>query len=423
MKVFLSGVHSGPNPSPGLGTARAIRRAYPNATLIAVDYSTLSSGLHYEVFDNVWLQLPWDQLDLFLYAEQLKQVLFSGECTWISGLDLEAQWLAKNLPLDQILVPPYTAFRFVSKPLVAAHEHLPFSVPPYISIAEADDWSLHTFCRRFDWQVWLKGPYYEARRVRSWGEFEFAREELSRTWSAAGLFLQAHVTGYEESIAFCAYKGELIDCVYMSKRDLTSEGKTWAGKINRVAPEMYGSIKNVIAELGWTGGAELEFVRDSKNVLYLIDWNPRFPAWIYGATIAGHNLPAELVSAALKQSFVEDSPVSQEFIRVVIEIPVRALLPLPPLAESMRDAFGWTSKHPSGMPLLAQRINTQETESPGSETKLQAGYWMNWSNLTQTGSKHLLTLCLRVWHERPSCMLWTPLNRAGQICLLEWRTA
>ena len=74
MKVFLSGVHSGPNPSPGLGTARAIRRAYPNATLIAVDYSTLSSGLHYEVFDDVWLQLPWDQLDLFLYAEQLKQV-------------------------------------------------------------------------------------------------------------------------------------------------------------------------------------------------------------------------------------------------------------------------------------------------------------------------------------------------------------
>lgn len=380
MKVYISGVHSGTNPSPGLGTARAIRQAYPDATLIAVDYSVRSSGLHHDIFDDVWLQLPWNQLDLELYSGQIRQIL-SQDSIWISGLDLEVQWLAQCLSqLDQVLVPPHTALLLVSKPTITAHTRLPFSVPPYISISESD-WSLHSFCRRFDWQVWLKSPYYEARRVRSWAEFEFVREELTHTWSTKGLFLQAHVTGYEESIALCAYKGDLLDCVYMTKRDLTSEGKTWAGKISRVAPTTYAALKDVIAELGWTGGAELEFVRDSKNALYLIDWNVRFPAWIYGAAIAGYNLPARLASAACGQPFSEGSSLSQEFTRVVIEIPTRTFLPLPSLSESTKDTFGWSSKHPSGMPLLAKRFNARTGKSKGSPVQLQEGVLKELSQL------------------------------------------
>ena len=48
------------------------------------------------------------------------------------------------------------------------------------------------------------------------------------TWATENLFLQRHVPGYEESITFGAYRGVLVDCVHMTKRALTTEGKTWA---------------------------------------------------------------------------------------------------------------------------------------------------------------------------------------------------
>lgn len=373
MKLYISGVHSGTNPSPGLGTARAIRQAYPDATLIAVDYSVQSSGLHHDVFDDVWLQPSWNQLDLELYLEQIRQRLNSDNSIWISGLDLEVRWLSQyQSQLGQLLVPPSRALSLTSKPAIAIHSKIPFFIPPYISISESY-WALHSFCRRFDWQVWLKGPYYEARRVRSWEEFNLIREELSNTWSTEELFLQAHTLGYEESIALCAYEGNLLDCVYMTKRDLTNEGKTWAGRISEVPLTIHKALKEVIAELQWTGGAELEFVRDDKGVLHLIDWNARFPAWIYGAAIAGHNMPARLISVAYKQTFAENPPLSQEFTRVVIEIPTRASFPLPSLNESTNDVFGWSSKHPSGMPLLAKRLHSKTNSGLGKPAQLQDG--------------------------------------------------
>ena len=59
LTCYVSGVHSGPNPSPGLGVARSLREAFPHARLVGVDYSVESSGLHSEVFDQLWVQRPW----------------------------------------------------------------------------------------------------------------------------------------------------------------------------------------------------------------------------------------------------------------------------------------------------------------------------------------------------------------------------
>ena len=97
---------------------------------------------------------------------------------WISGLDLEVLWLAEVFPNQpNIIVPPLAALQRTLKPGIEAHEGLPFLIPPFLSVA-ASDWELHAFCRKFGWQVWLKGPYYEARRVTSWAQFEIAYQEL-----------------------------------------------------------------------------------------------------------------------------------------------------------------------------------------------------------------------------------------------------
>ena len=364
MKIYVSGLYSGTNPQPGVGIARSLRAAYPDATLVGVEYSNRSSGIHWTDFDELWLQRPWEELDLDHHGAQIKEALDSG-ALWISSIDLELMWLAAVFPEghQNLLTPPAGALRRVAKPGIPAHEGLPVSIPEFVS-TDLSDWDLHAFCRRHGWKVWLKGPYYEAVRARSWDVFEHMRNVLARAWSTERLFLQAHVTGYEESVCLAAYKGELLGCVRMRKRELTEESKTWAGDVTEVGEEFAAPLRRMVREINWTGGAELEMVRDASGRLWLLECNPRFPAWIHGSTIAGSNLPALLVEGATGVPARQTPSTGEEFTRVVLEVPVRSHYPLPPLAEPFPGGIGHSMKHPSGMLALANRLHELKLVEP-----------------------------------------------------------
>ena len=351
---YVSGVHSGPNPSPGLGVARSLRDAFPHARLVAVDYSVESSGLHADVFDDVWVQRPWKEMRLPVYQAAIQEVL-DGGAFWFPGQDLEVEWLARSLSdPSRAFIPPLESLHRVAKPGIEAARALPFIVPDFVAV-DRSDWDLHGFCREHGWRVWMKGPNYEAYRVRDWTSFRAAREAMSEMWGTEQLFVQRHVPGSEESVALCAYRGELLDCVQLRKHTQTSEGKTWAGGVSEVDPGLVEGLREVIAELEWTGGAELEYVRAPDGSMHLIDWNPRFPAWIHAASFAGHNLPARLAEAAGLGTPAAAPHRGTQFTRVVIEIPVRGTHPLPAVKDPLDD---WKvgSKHPSGMTDLARRL-------------------------------------------------------------------
>ena len=356
LTIFVSGLYSGTNPQPGVGIARSLRQGYPDAKLVGVEYSNRCSGIHWPDFDEIWLQRPWTELNLPLHAREIKSRLDAG-ALWISSIDLEIMWLAELFPdgHPNLLTSGLHALDRVSKPAIDAHRGLPVCIPEFVT-TEISDWELHAFCRAHDWKVWLKGPYYEAVRTPSWDALQHWRNVLSNAWATEKLFLQAHVTGYEESVMLSAHNGELLDCVHMRKRDLTEIGKTWAGDISTVPHEFVYPLRKIIRELGWTGGAELEMVRDADNKLWLLEWNPRYPAWVHGSTITGRNLPATLIEGATGISAQECTANTEEFTRVVIEIPVRSEFPLSPLPEPFGGAVGHSMKHPSGLIEFAQRL-------------------------------------------------------------------
>jgi diaminopimelate decarboxylase len=367
MKIYVSGLYSGGNPQPGVGIVRSLRQGFPNAILVGVEYSNRVSGIHWQDLDDLWIQRPWDELDLESYGENVKALL-EGGAYWISGSDLEAMWLADLFPEGHrnLLAPPAAGLKRIAKPAVEAHEGLPVAIPTYIS-TDVSDWDLHAFCRKHNWRVWLKGPYYDAARTPSWDVFEAARNALTKVWSTQKLFLQAHVGGYEESVMLSAYKGELLGAVSMRKRDITPEGKTWAGDVCAVPSDFLDPLRGIVRKLNWTGGGELEMVRDPKNKLWLLEWNPRFPAWVHGATIAGTNLPARLVQEASGVLARPERAESEEFTRVVLEVPVRADYPLPPLPEPFAGAIGHSMKHPSGLPSLAEQLHKRDQAMVGLE--------------------------------------------------------
>ena len=365
MKVYISGLYSGTNPQPGVGIARSLRMAYPDATLVGVEYSNRCSGIHWQDFDEIWLQRPWDELNLEAHGEELKKIL-DGGALYISANDLEILWLGSVFPEGHpnLLTPPPGGLKRVAKPAIQAHQGLPVKIPTFVT-TELSDWDLHTFCRQHDWKVWLKGPYYEAVRIRSWAELETMRNVLSSAWATETLFLQAHVTGYEESITLSAYKGELLHCVSMRKRDLTEMSKTWAGDVTEVPERLSAPLRKIIKDLNWTGGAELEMVRDPDGELWLLEWNPRYPAWIHGATITGHNMPGRLIEGATGIKAQEAPSHGEEFTRVVLEVPVRSEIPLPPLPEPFAGGVGHSLKHPSGLLGFAHRLHEMELNGNG----------------------------------------------------------
>jgi diaminopimelate decarboxylase len=362
MKIYVSGLYSGGNPQPGVGIVRSLRQAYPTAEIVGVEYSNRVSGIHFGELDDVWLQRPWDELNLDVYGERVKEALDAGGL-WISGSDLEAMWLAALFPQGHrnLLAPPMAGIRRITKPAVEAANGLPVKIPTFIS-TDHSDWDLHAFCREHNWRVWLKGPYYDAARTPSWDVFQAARAALSKVWSTQRLYLQAHVSGYEESVMLSAYKGELLGAVSMRKRDITPEGKTWAGDISEVPDDFMKPLRAMVKELGWTGGGELEMVRDAGGQAWLLEMNPRFPAWVHGATIAGHNLPGLLVEKASGVRAQSSPDQGQEFTRVVLEVPVRPEYPLPPLPEPFAGAIGHSMKHPSGLTSLAKKLHKANPE-------------------------------------------------------------
>jgi carbamoyl-phosphate synthase large subunit len=57
--------------------------------------------------------------------------------------------------------------------------------------------------------------------------------------------------------------------------------------------------RKFITATKWKGGMEMEIMKTSEGKPYIMEVNPRFPAWIYLTAGAGQNQPAALVKMAM----------------------------------------------------------------------------------------------------------------------------
>jgi carbamoyl-phosphate synthase large subunit len=84
----------------------------------------------------------------------------------------------------------------------------------------------------------------------------------------------------------------------MRKLYITDKGKAWAG-VSLADENLIEITKRVISNSKWKGGCELEFIKSKDGEYYLLEMNPRFPAWVYLAVGCGQNHPEALVRIAL----------------------------------------------------------------------------------------------------------------------------
>ena len=84
---------------------------------------------------------------------------------------------------------------------------------------------------------------------------------------------------------------------------------------------MLTASQNFIREYNWRGGFELECIV-ANDTMYLIEINPRLPAWSYFATGVGINLPANLIRSAfgIPVSKISDYDSGKLFVRYTYEL-------------------------------------------------------------------------------------------------------
>jgi diaminopimelate decarboxylase len=323
MRVYITGQANDTKSASGVGLAQAIRRAYPHAHLVGVNYAPLGTRIQWADFDEQWDVGPWNSQDFTEYQRQIQERL-DDDAWWISAMSREIEWLVATLVgHERILAPPVQALERIHSPATLLAEELGMSAPATL-LFTASDWDLNTFGRRHGWRIWLRSHDGSSQQIHSWQALQQARSDLFSQAVADSAFLQQYIEGTPESLAFSAYHGELLECA-LSIVDVTASEDTWrASRVEETPAPMVASLADFLKRAHWTGGGTLSLLRDRAERRWLLGCQAAFPMWIFGAALAGRNLPARLLERATGEIAMSSSETTNQFMRIVIDVPLHA---------------------------------------------------------------------------------------------------
>jgi carbamoyl-phosphate synthase large subunit len=160
---------------------------------------------------------------------------------------------------------------------------------------------IHQLKDEFTYPLVIKGKYYDASIAATPEQAINYFYKISGKWGLP-IIVQEFVSGNEVNVtAIGDGKGNCVGAVPMRKLYITDKGKAWAG-ISLDDEELIKITNRVIGNSKWSGGCELEFIKTNDNQYYLLEMNPRFPAWVYLAVGCGQNHPEALVKMALGEN-------------------------------------------------------------------------------------------------------------------------
>jgi carbamoyl-phosphate synthase large subunit len=304
LTVAVSGLNNIDSPGPGIPVIRGLRESkFLNPRIIGLAYENLEPGAYmHDLVDKTYkVPYPSDGVEalldriMFIHDKEKIDVLipnFDSELfTFMKLVDL-----LKSKGIHTFL-PTIKQFEERHKfNLPAFGKRYGVKVPfskPITSTREIDD-----IKDEFDFPYVVKGKFYDAYIAFDSDQAKLYFHNINAKWGLP-VVIQEFVKGVEVNVAALGDgKGGTIGAVPMRKQYITDKGKAWGG-ITLDDQKMLNLTNKIISETKWRGGMEVELIRTSKNELYVIEINPRLPAWVYLAVSAGQNLPEALVLLAL----------------------------------------------------------------------------------------------------------------------------
>jgi carbamoyl-phosphate synthase large subunit len=302
--VAVTGLNNIDSPGPGIPVIRGIRESK--------DFDVRIIGLAYELLEpGIYMRDLVDKTYMIPYPSEGKEVLFNRLLeihrkeklgVIIPNFDAELYSFIKlEKKLERIgiktFLPTLAQFEERHKSeLYAFGQKYGVNVPSGTEVYSISD--LDNALKSIEFPVMIKGKYYDAYPVYSLDQAVSWFTRLSAKWGYP-VIIQEFMKGTEVNVvALGDGSGKMIAAVPMRKQYITDKGKAWGG-ITIDDAAMIDLARNIISKTKWRGGLELELIKTAGNKLFLIEVNPRIPAWVYLAVGAGQNIPEALLKLAL----------------------------------------------------------------------------------------------------------------------------
>ena len=322
MTIAVTGLNNVDSPAPGVPVIRALKESKAfEGRVIGLLYDTMEPGAYLPDIADASYVIPYPSAGLEQFLSRLSAIHEKEHIdVLIPTLDSELFSFAKLAPRLKELgiktyLPSVDQLNLRSKDKLAdfSAKH-DIKVPKNILATSVHD--LHRIQSEFEYPVVIKGIFYDAVIVNNLDEAGSAFRKLSAKWGLP-IIVQEFVTGDEYNVCALGDGERMVGAVAMKKMYITDKGKAWSGITIRDSILMDLSRK-VMTALQWKSGIELEFVKQKEtNEYYLLEINPRFPAWVYLSVAAGQNLPYALMRLALGEKIppFEQYEVGKIFLR------------------------------------------------------------------------------------------------------------
>lgn len=320
--IAVTGLNANDNPGPGIGVIRALRDGLgDDIRIIGLAYENLEPGIFIDGQVDKTYKIPYPAAGTEALLERIHYIQKQEHIdVLIPNFDAELNNFIKiedrllGIGIHTFLPSlPQLLHRDKINLKKFGDEHQ-FKVPEDFIIHKETE--LTTAAEEFGYPIVVKGKFYEAYVAQNSSEAHKSFHKLYAKWGLP-IIVQRFIKGTEINIAGLGDgKGNVLSVVPMRKLYITDKGKAWAG-ITVADDKLLALAKDFAAASLWKGGFELEIMKDDQENLYIMEINPRFPAWIYLTAAAGQNQPAALVKLALGQEVpqFEEHKAGKMFIR------------------------------------------------------------------------------------------------------------
>jgi carbamoyl-phosphate synthase large subunit len=298
--VAVSGINAVDNPGPGIGIIRSLKESHLNVRTIGLAYDSMEPGIYLDHLVDKSYMMPYPSGDVASFMnriqhihslEKLDVIISTLDAELPVYMDIESKLLQSGI---NMLIPTKQMFNLRNKnKLQDLSKAINILTPQYLSCSSYED--LVKATQKIGFPCMIKGPFYEAFKANSSGEAQSYFIKLADKWGFP-IIAQKFVKGQEYDVVGCGDgNGNSMGLFAIKKMTTTALGKVWnAISINN--ERLLQTCHRLLEHLSWRGGFEMEvLIEENTDDIYLLEINPRFPAWVYMSAACGINLPERMV--------------------------------------------------------------------------------------------------------------------------------
>lgn len=302
--IAVTGLNAIDSPGPGVAVIRAIRDSKEfKVRIIGLSYESLEPGAYLHDLVDKTYQIPYPSagtdtlMARLMYIHNIEKINLI-----IPNFDAELfNFIKLREKLNDLgirtFLPDMSQFEARDKvKLFEFGKKHGLVVPADKIIHQAKE--IEETAKEIGFPMVVKGKFYDAIIANTLEQAQKAFYKIQAKWGLP-VIVQEFINGTEINIAALGDgEGNAISVIPMRKLYITDKGKAWSG-ITIDDASYIELARKFVKVTKWRGGCELEIMQSEDGKSYIMEVNPRFPAWIYLTAAAGQNQPASLVKMAL----------------------------------------------------------------------------------------------------------------------------